>query len=205
MAQFEGSLRIIGDPGPPVDASVTVTDGRLTMISGDVEIGNWDMDELSILHRLDGYHIEVEGEELVMAFADSSGFAQAIQSNEIPPSPHPEAFIPTSALDPPTTEGHAETKVEASSPDAKLKYSELPVGIRFGAPLTLVLLVVAIFFPGPVGAIFLLSGMLLLLAAALAVMDPVIAARIPAPVTDKHLLVGGICLILVGGIVSLLS
>jgi hypothetical protein len=205
MAEFEGSLRIIGDPGPPVDASVSVNDGRLLMSSGDVEIGNWDIDELSILHRLDGYHIEVEGEELVMAFADSSGFAQAIQTDQVPATAQPESFTPAAALDLPTID-MPETKVEPSRPsDAKLKYSELPVGIRFGAPLTLALLVVAIFFPGPVGALFLFSGMLLLLATALVVMDPVFAARIPAPLTDKHLLTGGICLILLGGVVSLLS
>lgn len=78
MSAFEASLRIDGDNGPPVGVEVDLTDARLAVRAGDVEVGDWSRNEIRISALQDGFHVRAEGEEIILDVTEDARFALEI-------------------------------------------------------------------------------------------------------------------------------
>lgn len=85
MRKFDGRLRLLGEHGPGVGIHIDLNQERLHVTSGTVEIGNWDLKEVLILAKEDGFHLRAEGEEVVLTTDDDPGFAVAVGVRNAPP------------------------------------------------------------------------------------------------------------------------
>lgn len=75
MSAYEALLRVIGDEAPPIGVEIDLTEDRLVVSAGDVELGDWSRDEVRISALQDGFHLRAEGEEVVLDVADDARFA----------------------------------------------------------------------------------------------------------------------------------
>ena len=60
---------------------------RMTLTAGDRTVANWPLDQLEIVVRADGFHVRVDGEEMVLNVTDSKGFAAALGVEASPVRP----------------------------------------------------------------------------------------------------------------------
>lgn len=82
---FDGELRMLRDRGTRVNVQIDVADERLRLISGDVELGNWPLDQIVVNSQPDGFHLRAEGEEIILEIAQDAEFALAIGLRTGPP------------------------------------------------------------------------------------------------------------------------
>jgi hypothetical protein len=75
MSAYEGVLRIEGTDEAPITVLIDLTDNRLKMTAGDVEVADWRREEIRISALLDGFHIRAEGEEIVLDVTEDARFA----------------------------------------------------------------------------------------------------------------------------------
>ena len=85
MTSYEGSLRVLGDDGPPLTVIVDLTDDTLQLRTPLTEIGCWPRDAVRIHAEDDGIHLRVEGEEVVLDLRDDAGFAVEAGLRSAPP------------------------------------------------------------------------------------------------------------------------
>ena len=74
MGSFAGKLRV-EDDDPALDVEIDLEGERMRISAGDVEIGDWRFDELRVSALVDGFHVRVAGEELVLQVEDDGRFA----------------------------------------------------------------------------------------------------------------------------------
>lgn len=75
MSAYEATLRLPGDNEAPLGVELDLTDDRLTVRAGDIEVGDWSRDEIRVSALQDGFHIRAEGEEIVLEVTDDAHFA----------------------------------------------------------------------------------------------------------------------------------
>lgn len=75
MSEYTGSLRIDGDEAPPMGVEIDLTDDRIKVNAGGVEVGDWARSEIRVNALPDGFHVRVEGEVLVLDVTDDARFA----------------------------------------------------------------------------------------------------------------------------------
>ncbi|HEX6947709.1 MAG TPA: hypothetical protein VF246_10210 [Acidimicrobiia bacterium] len=75
MASYDAKLRIEGTQDPPIHVVIDLTDDRMVVTAGDVEVADWSRDEIRIAALLDGFHVRAEGEEVVLDIRDDAKFA----------------------------------------------------------------------------------------------------------------------------------
>jgi hypothetical protein len=75
MASYDAKLRIEGAEEPPINVVIDLTDDRLVVKAGDMELADWQRDEIRIAAQLDGFHVLAEGEEVVLDIRDDARFA----------------------------------------------------------------------------------------------------------------------------------
>ncbi|MCI0544801.1 MAG: hypothetical protein L0Z49_10215 [Actinobacteria bacterium] len=75
MSSYQGVLRIEGADEAPVRVLIDLTDDRLRMTAGDVELADWPRDEIRVSALMDGFHIRAEGEEVVLDVNEDARFA----------------------------------------------------------------------------------------------------------------------------------
>lgn len=75
MAQYDAKLRMEGTEEAPIHVAVDLTDDRILVTAGDVEVADWARDEVRISALLDGFHIRAEGEEVVLDIREDAQFA----------------------------------------------------------------------------------------------------------------------------------
>ncbi len=85
MAAFEGKLRVQGDVDPPISVEIDLDDERMRISAGEVEIGEWGLEELRISAMLDGFHVRVAGEEMILDVEDDGRFALDLGLKTAPP------------------------------------------------------------------------------------------------------------------------
>lgn len=88
MREFTGTIRLEDGEGEGLATRFVVESGRLVATSGEHEIGDWAVEELSVERRNGDFHIGVEGEQLVVGVADPVGFSDVLGVEE--PKPKPE-------------------------------------------------------------------------------------------------------------------
>ncbi|HJQ76480.1 MAG TPA: hypothetical protein VJ948_04365, partial [Acidimicrobiia bacterium] len=75
MTAYDARLRLDGADEAPIQVVIDLTDDRLTMKSGDVEVADWSRSEIRVSPLLDGFHIRAEGEEIILDVTDEARFA----------------------------------------------------------------------------------------------------------------------------------
>ena len=84
-ADLTGTVRIMGEADSiPVD--IYVADEELRLVSQQGELGRWRLSDIGIAAKLDGFHLRVEGEELIVSTSDDAvfGLALGIRSSSSP-------------------------------------------------------------------------------------------------------------------------
>jgi hypothetical protein len=84
VASFEGSLRNPDESVQPVRVFIDLTDERLRISSGGIEIGNWRLGEIQISAQQDGFHIRRAGEDLVLTMTQDAEFAVTLDLRSVP-------------------------------------------------------------------------------------------------------------------------
>ncbi len=103
MSSFDGRLRMPGLSRLPVGVVVDIADERMTLVTGDRELGTWPLSKVAVSSEADGFHLKVEDEEVILSVVDSSQFAAELGIPKRHPNPsrpriHAVAAVVTEAL-----------------------------------------------------------------------------------------------------------
>ena len=85
MSAYDARLRLDGTDEAPLHVVIDLTDDRLTMRSGDVEVADWSRQEIRVSPLLDGFHIRAEGEEVILDVTEDAQFALDLGLRNAPP------------------------------------------------------------------------------------------------------------------------
>lgn len=66
MSRFEGDLRVAGEHGEPLHVLIDITADRLILQTPEEQLGSWSRDEVRINALDDGFHVRVEGDEIIL-------------------------------------------------------------------------------------------------------------------------------------------
>lgn len=80
MTSFDARLRLIGESGLPLGVEVDITGERMLVSSGKRVVADWPLDEITISLLADGFHIDAEGEEIVLNVSDERRFTIAVEN-----------------------------------------------------------------------------------------------------------------------------
>jgi hypothetical protein len=89
MSSFNGRLRLPGSR-LPIGVEVDILHERMTVTSGERIVAQWPLERLDVSMRPDGFHIRVDGEELMLSVSESKQFAAALgvsAASNGPPAP----------------------------------------------------------------------------------------------------------------------
>jgi hypothetical protein len=78
-------LRLSGTDDPPISVVIDLTDERIAMTAGDMEVGDWARDQVRVSAMPDGFHVRAEGEELILDVTDDARFALDLGLRNAPP------------------------------------------------------------------------------------------------------------------------
>lgn len=80
--QMSGSVKMAGEAGRGVTVQIHLGDETLTLAAANgVEIGTWPLDQVGIASKPDGFHLRIEGEEVILTTDDDARFALALGIN----------------------------------------------------------------------------------------------------------------------------
>lgn len=77
-AELTGTIKMAGDAEPGVRVEIHLDQEELLLISPHGTLGRWPLDSVGVSARVDGFHLRVEGEELVLSTNDDARFAMAL-------------------------------------------------------------------------------------------------------------------------------
>jgi hypothetical protein len=80
MTSFDARFRLVGKPGLPLGVVVDLTGKHLTVMVDGRELASWSLDDIEIEQSPDGFHIEVEGEEVILNVNEKIRFATEVRS-----------------------------------------------------------------------------------------------------------------------------
>jgi hypothetical protein len=75
--ELTGTLKVVGD-ADSIRVEVHLDREELTILSSAGELGSWSLADIGVNARSDGFHLRVEGEELLLSTSDDARFAMAI-------------------------------------------------------------------------------------------------------------------------------
>jgi hypothetical protein len=85
MTAYDARLRLDTTKDAPISVLIDLTDDRLTMKSGDIEVADWARDEIRISALPDGFHVRAEGEEVILDVTEDARFALDLGLRHAPP------------------------------------------------------------------------------------------------------------------------
>ena len=94
MSSFAARLRMPGRSRLPLGVEVDITRERMTLTSGDQQVGDWALDQLEIKALFDGFHITVDDEQIILNVTDSTRFAVELGIAGRPPQRLVELLTP---------------------------------------------------------------------------------------------------------------
>jgi hypothetical protein len=77
-ADLTGTVRILGEAEQAIHVEIHLEDEELRLASGHGELGRWPLTDIGVAAKLDGFHLRIEGEELVISTNDDARFALAL-------------------------------------------------------------------------------------------------------------------------------
>ena len=84
MSTFNARLRLPGRSKLPLGVEVDICHERMTLTSGERTVAVWPLVELDVASQSDGFHIKVDGDEVVLTVTESTRFAAELGINERP-------------------------------------------------------------------------------------------------------------------------
>lgn len=85
MGTFDGLLKLLGETGPGLSVRIDLTDDIIAVRSVAGDIGRWPRSQVRITALEDGFHLRVEGEEVILDVSDDARFALACGLTAGPP------------------------------------------------------------------------------------------------------------------------
>ena len=73
-----GTVRIMGEAESAIRVEIHLEDEELRLVSTHGELGRWPLSDIGVAAKLDGFHLRIEGEELVISTNDDARFAIAL-------------------------------------------------------------------------------------------------------------------------------
>jgi hypothetical protein len=73
-----GTVRMMGQAESAVRVEIHLEDEELRLVSAHGELGRWSLSDIGVAAKLDGFHLRIEGEELVISTNDDARFALAL-------------------------------------------------------------------------------------------------------------------------------
>ncbi len=86
MTSFDARLRLVGQPGLPLGVVVDLTGKQMSVIVDGQQLASWSLEEIEVAQSSDGFHIEVEGEEVILNVNERVRFATEVRSRSRRPS-----------------------------------------------------------------------------------------------------------------------
>lgn len=86
MTSFDARLRLLGQTGLPLGVEVDLSDERMILKAGDSKVADWPLGDIRIVSRSDGFHVQAEGEEIVLNVTDAARFAVELGVVETSPN-----------------------------------------------------------------------------------------------------------------------
>ena len=77
-ADLTGTARILGEAESAIHVEIHLEDEELRLSSGHGELGRWPLSDIGVAAKLDGFHLRIEGEELIISTNDDARFALAL-------------------------------------------------------------------------------------------------------------------------------
>jgi len=165
-------------------AKLLVADDRLKVSTGEHEIGDWNLTDISARLLPDGCHVAVEGEELIISVPEPMAFAEAIGRRWT--NPGNGSLLETGR------------RLEAVEPTGAIRSALATLGDRIPASVpalaagAAVAIALAVWAPHVLITLVLSSALVALLVGSFALMDPFLAVRLPDPVTPTLLFRAGV-------------
>ncbi len=75
MSSFNARLRLPGRTKLPLGVEVDIRHERMILTAGDRTVATWPLDEIVVASHSDGFHIKVDGDEVILHVTDSTRFA----------------------------------------------------------------------------------------------------------------------------------
>lgn len=75
MSSFEAELSIVGRTEPAMGVEIDLNEEKMRIRAGDVEVADWNLDEIRISALVDGFHVRAEGEEILLDVIEDGRFA----------------------------------------------------------------------------------------------------------------------------------
>lgn len=85
MTAYDARLRMDRTDETPISVLIDLTDDRLTMRSGEIEVADWARDEIRVSALPDGFHVRAEGEEIILDVTEDARFALDLGLRNAPP------------------------------------------------------------------------------------------------------------------------
>jgi hypothetical protein len=73
-----GTVRMMGEAESAIRVEIHLEDEELRLVSTHGELGRWSLSDIGVAAKLDGFHLRIEGEELVVSTNDDARFALAL-------------------------------------------------------------------------------------------------------------------------------
>jgi hypothetical protein len=73
-----GTMRMVGEAESAIRVEIHLEHEELRLVSGQGELGRWPLSDIGIAAKLDGFHLRIEGEELIISTNDDARFAIAL-------------------------------------------------------------------------------------------------------------------------------
>lgn len=86
MGNYSGFLHLSGDTEPPIKVEIDLSEERLAMKAGDVEVADWALDEIRVSAIDEGFRVRAEGEELILEVEEDGRFAVDLGIRAAPPT-----------------------------------------------------------------------------------------------------------------------
>lgn len=173
------------DPLDVVKADIEVAEGSLALIVGEYEIGEWPLDQVNIEVALDGFLLRVDDEEFVFTTSETAAFAHAVgvdtgkatqrkpKLKKAAPAQAPRAVSKLRTIAADKTRRPAWVNAFAEEIDFSNQYTKV-AGV-----VVVLFIALALFARGVLATLLLSSGMIVLVIAGAAIVDPLLAARFP--------------------------
>lgn len=194
------------DPLDVVKADIEIIEDSLALIVSDFEIGEWPLDQVGVEVAVDGFLLTVDGEEFVFTTPEGAAFAQAVgvKSGRVKAPKR----SPRSSRKAHSKSGGLRTKVAAVVTDTSRRPAwvnaiaeEIDFSNRYTkltAAAVGLFIVLALFARGVLATMLLSSGMIVLVIAGAAIVDPLLAARFPTAWPPIRLVRTGLVALAVG-------
>jgi hypothetical protein len=85
MSVYDAQLRVGGSDEAPISVMIDLSDDRVSMWSGEIEVGDWARSEVRISALPDGFHLRAEGDEVILDVRDDARFALELGLRNAPP------------------------------------------------------------------------------------------------------------------------